>query len=77
MHVDKMKLCTRVNAPEHTIYTDFNTFEVRIRPEVAQWLDENDIWDGELILDKVGDDLVYVYYFADEQDAILFALRWL
>lgn len=77
MFVEKMKLCTRVKAPKHTVYTDFATFEVRIRPEVLNWLIENHIYDGELIAEGVGHDPIYVYYFAKEQDAILFSLRWL
>jgi len=76
MHVDKMKLCTRIKAPEHTIYTDFASFEVRIRPEVLNWLTENDINDGELIAEGNHPNLNYVYYFVNEQDAIMFNLRW-
>lgn len=78
MHVDRMKLCTRVKAPEHTIYTNFTTFEVRIRPEVEEWFSQNKIWDGELIAEDDGDHgPLYVFYFANEKDAIMFSLRWL
>lgn len=78
MHVDKMKICTRVKAPNHTLTTDITTFRTLPKPEVAQWLYENDIWDCELIAEDDGDHgPLYVYYFADERDAILFSLRWL
>lgn len=77
MFVEKMKLCTRVVAPKHTITTDVTTFRTSPTPEVEEWLFQNKIWDGELLAEGVGHDPIYVYYFAKEQDAILFSLRWL
>ena len=78
MHVDKMKQCTRVVAPKHTITTDVTTFRTSPTPEVEQWLFQNKIWDGELIAEDDGDHgPLYVFYFANERDAILFSLRWL
>lgn len=78
MHVDKMKLCTRVKAPKHTLTTDITTFRTLPKPEVEQWLCENDIWDCELIAEDDGDHgPLYVFYFVNERDAILFSLRWL
>lgn len=78
MHVDKMKLCTRVKAPEHTIVRDIATFRISPTPEVEEWLFENNILDGALIAEDDGDHgPLFVYYFVNEKDAMLFSLRWL
>ena len=77
MHVNQMAKCTRVKAPIHTIYTDIITFNVIVEPFVIEWLEEHDIWDWELIAEDDGDHgPLYVYYFAQGQDAVMFSLRW-
>lgn len=77
MNVDKMKLCTRVVAPKHTINTDVMTFKTSPTPDVEEWFLQNKIWDSELLAEDDGDHgPLFVYYFAKEQDAILFSLRW-
>ena len=77
MHVDKMKLCTRVKAPLHTIVTDVVSFKTSPTKEVEDWLAEHGIWDGELIAEDDGDHgPLYVYYFVKPEDAVMFALRW-
>lgn len=78
MHVDVMKQCTRVKAPKHTIMiTDVMTFETRPLDEVIEWTCDNNIWDWELIAEDDGDHgPLYVYYFVNPQDAVLFSLRW-
>lgn len=82
MHVEKMKLCTIIAAPEHTLTADSTSFTTRPTKEVTDWLAEHGIWDGELIAqhsrNNTGQqfELRYAYYFANERDAIMFALRW-
>jgi len=77
MHVDKMKLCTRVRAPQHTLYTSIFTGLTIPKFAVRVWLDINNILDYELIAEDDGDHgPLYVFYFVHEQDAIWFMLRW-
>lgn len=52
MHVDKMKLCTKVIADNMT-YMDQSNFETRVLPEILDWLYENNIHEYELITDEV------------------------
>jgi len=77
MHVDIMKICTRVKAPKHTITTDVMTFQARVAKEVEDWLNDHHIWDYELLGFDDGDHgPPYAYYFVNKQDAVMFALRW-
>lgn len=78
MHVDLMKLCSRVVAPKSTYSIDVMTFNPSVKSEVTKWLEEHQIWDWELIGEDDGDHgPLYVFYFVNECDAILFSLRWL
>lgn len=78
MHVEQMKRCTRVKAPRHTVSTDIMTFNVVVEDPVMEWLENNNIWDWDLIAEDDGDHgPLYVFYFANEKDAIMFSLRWL